>query len=144
MSTDLVDKKSTANRRKIVVGADGSELSLRAVEWAARQAQLTGTLLELVLAFGSDYVYIDRDEAQEYMQKDVDEAMRRAEAVAPGLEVTSRIFDRLPAIPLIEESKQARLLVVGSRGRGGFASRSLTRFPGQVGCCDHAATSATV
>jgi nucleotide-binding universal stress UspA family protein len=122
MPTDHDDKKSSAIRHRIIVGADGSEPSLRAVGWAARQAQLTGTPLEIVMAFGPDYVYVDRDEAQEYMQKDLDEAMRHAEAVAPGLEVTTKIFDRLPAIPLIEESKEARLLVVGSRGRGGFAS----------------------
>jgi nucleotide-binding universal stress UspA family protein len=122
MSTDLVDKKSPAIRNRIVVRADGSEPSLRAVEWAARQGQLTGTLLEIVMAFGPDYVYVNRDEADEFMQKDVDEAMRHAETVAPELEVTTKIFDCLPAIPLIEESKEARLLVVGSRGRGGFAA----------------------
>ena len=74
------------------------------------------------MAFGPDYVYADRAEAQEFMQKDVDEAIRHAEMAAPGLEVTTKIFDRLPAIPLIEQSKGAGLLVVGSRGRGGFAS----------------------
>ncbi len=71
-------------RHRIVVGADGSENSLRAVAWAAGQAQLTGSVLEIVMAFGPDYVYVDRDEAQELMQKDVDEAIRHAEKVAPG------------------------------------------------------------
>ena len=114
--------KSSATRRRIVAGTDGSENSLRAVEWAAGQAQLIGSVLEIVLAFGPDYVYVDRDEAQELMHKDVDEAIRHAEKAAPELEITTKIFDRLPAIPLIEQSKGAELLVVGSRGRGGFAS----------------------
>jgi nucleotide-binding universal stress UspA family protein len=107
---------------RIVVGADGSENSLRAVAWAARQARLTGSALEIVLAFGPDYVYVDRDEAREFMQKDIDEATRHAEEAAPGLEVTTKIFDDLPAIPLVQRSKGAGLLVVGSRGRGGFTS----------------------
>ncbi len=122
MATNPAVENDLSTRHWIVVGADGSENSLRAVAWAAKQAQLTGSVLEIVLAFGPDYVYVDQAEAQEYMQKDVDEAMRQAETVAPGLEVTTKIFDRMPALPLIEESKEARLLVVGSRGRGGFAS----------------------
>ena len=121
MPTNLVVNERMDVHR-IVVGADGSESSLRAVDWAASQAQLSGSVLEIVMAFGPDYVYVDRDEAQELMQKDLDEAIRHAEKSAPGLEVTTKIFDRPPAIPLIEQSKAAGLVVVGSRGRGGFAS----------------------
>ncbi len=122
MVTNPVVHDSAGIKRRIVVGADGSENSLRAVAWAAGQAQLTESVLEIVLAFGPDYLFVDQNEAQDFMQKDVDEAIRRAEKVAAGLEITTKIFDRLPAIPLIEESKGARLLVVGSRGRGGFSS----------------------
>jgi nucleotide-binding universal stress UspA family protein len=122
MATSPAVPNDASTRHRIVVGADGSENSLRAVAWAASQAHLTGSVLEILLAFGPDYVYVDQDEAQELMQKDVDEAVRRAEKVAPGIEITTKIFDRPPAIPLISESKEAGLLVVGSRGRGGFAS----------------------
>ena len=138
MSTNPLDNKSSGLRHRIVVGADGSENSLRAVAWAAGQAQLTRSVLEIVMAFGPDYIYVDQDEALELMQRDVDEAIRHAEKVAPGLEIMTKIFDRLPAIPLIEESKGARLLVVGSRGRGGFASLllgSVSRKCVHLGSC---------
>ncbi len=104
----------------IVVGVDGSEHSMAALEWAAAQAQRTDVALEIVAAFGPCYQYLSRSEADQCMQDDVAEAIVRAEKLAPGVDITSSTFEGPPGIVLIKEGAGADLLVVGSRGRGGF------------------------
>jgi nucleotide-binding universal stress UspA family protein len=113
-----MNKDATAHR--IVVGVDGSEHSMAALEWAAVQAQRTGVALEVVAAFGPGYQFLSRSEADKCMREDVAEAMVRAEKLAPGVDITSATFEGPPETGLITESAGADLLVVGSRGLGGF------------------------
>ena len=105
---------------RIVVGVDGSEHSMAALEWAAAQAELSGSALEIVAALGPGYQYLSRGEMNQLMQNDVTEALARAETLAPGVNITTRTFESAPESILIEEGTGADLLVVGSRGRGGF------------------------
>jgi nucleotide-binding universal stress UspA family protein len=105
---------------RIVVGVDGSEHSMAALEWAAAQAERSGTTLEIVAAFGPGYQYMSRSEADQCMQDDVAEALARAEKLAPGVAVTAKTFESPPEAILIKEGTGADLLVVGSRGLGGF------------------------
>ena len=113
-----MNKDDTTHR--IVVGVDGSGHSMAALEWAAVQAQRTGVALEIVAAFGPSYQFLSRGQANQCMQDDVDEAMVRAEKLASGVDITSVTFEGPPGTILTKEGRGADLLVVGSRGRGGF------------------------
>ena len=55
---------SLQNMHRIVVGVDGSENADRAVEWAAVQADRTGSVLEIHAAFGSGYVFLAPSEVE--------------------------------------------------------------------------------
>jgi len=106
--------------RRIVVGVDGSEHSITALEWAAAQAQLTGMALEIVAAFGPGYQFLSRSEADQCMEDDIADAVVRAEKLAPGVDITSTTYEGPPETVLMREAAGAELLVVGSRGLGGF------------------------
>lgn len=115
-----VNKNGADTTHRIVVGVDGSEHSIAALEWAAVQAQRSGVALEIVAAFGPWYQYLSLSDADQCMQDDVAEAMVRAEKLAPGVAITSTTFEGPPETVLIKKGAGADLLVVGLRGRGGF------------------------
>ena len=116
--------------KRIVVGVDGSEESKRALRWAARQAQLVGAELELITAwdipvtFGVP-VYADdvdlADAARQVLQETVAEVLGER----PAVPVRPTGVQGQPARALVEASKDAELLVVGSRGRGGIVGALL-------------------
>ncbi len=121
MTADTNAKGSTAStRHRIVVGVDGSEHSIAALEWAAAQAQRSGVVLEIVSASVPGNQYLSRSEVEQCLQSNVDEATRRAQKLAPGVDITSATLAVPPEAVLIKESAGADLLVVGSRGLGGF------------------------
>jgi len=111
---------------KIVVGIDGSPSSLDALAWAARQADLTGSSLEIVMTWEwpSSYgwaVPIPNDfDPEEDVRKGLETALEGVRAEYPGLSIDPRVVSGHPAPILVEASKGADLLVVGSRGHGEF------------------------
>jgi len=116
-----VDKRPDAGARWIVAGVDGSANAMVALEWAATQAQRTGAVLEIVTAFGRDYVFLTPSEVNRVMDTDIDDATVRVKTIAPEVAISSRTYAGSPEAVLLEESAGADLLVLGSRGRGGFA-----------------------
>lgn len=113
---------------RIAVGVDGSACGDQALVWAAEEAQRCGA--ELLLVHGWTYPYQGprngASEARDDMKLD---AMRMLEACskrvkdrAPELRVHSIISEQSPAKAIIDAGKEADLLVVGSRGHGGFAA----------------------
>jgi nucleotide-binding universal stress UspA family protein len=113
----------------IVVGLDGSTGSEHAVMWAATEARLHHLPLRAVLAW--DYLnqhHADGDNVFDpaYGEQDAREALTAylARAFAPGTppEVEQVVVCDLPARALLDAAAGAELLVVGARGRGGFAS----------------------
>ncbi len=108
-------------RGRIAVGFDGSEESSLAVRWAAIEAARRDLTLRIVSAFGPDYIFTTDEECRDYMDKVAGQAVRVAEESAAGITVEHRGHRDLPAPVLLEESTSADLLVVGCRGRGGFA-----------------------
>lgn len=112
-----------ANR--IVVGVDGSESSLQALRWARHLARPTGASIEIVTAWPtpigwSDEGWVDdwspKTAAEETVQKVVNDVFDDE----PG-SVTVQVAPGSPAQLLIEAGRGAAMIIVGSRGHGGFA-----------------------
>jgi nucleotide-binding universal stress UspA family protein len=119
--SDIDTKKS----RRIVVGIDGSNASLSALEWAACQAEFTDASLEIVVAwewptsFGWSLVPDGYDPSGDLWSM-VEPILESVRAAHPRIVVMSKIVEGHPAPVLIKESLGAELLVVGSRGHGEF------------------------
>jgi nucleotide-binding universal stress UspA family protein len=115
----------TGNR--IVVGVDGSAGSLAAVEWAARQSELTGAVLEVVMtwewpvSYGWSLPIPSGYDPKHDAEKALDEALQPVRAAHPAITIKSAALEGHPAPLLVKASKGADLLVVGSRGHGEFA-----------------------
>jgi nucleotide-binding universal stress UspA family protein len=118
--------------RRIVAGIDGSEGSLEALRWAAREAELRDADLLVVLAWmlpsAGPYLVplpVDVDEWREGAAQ----ALRQAMTAVFGGTWPDRVHAELRDGPasrvLVEAAKDADLLVVGSRGHGGFVGALL-------------------
>jgi len=117
----------------ILVGLDGSEHSHKALDWAVKHAALEHAPLTVLAVHevaasawtGSPIIYPADKPAEEKAQQAAQEAVTKAvsELGGPGPEsVTVRAVSGQPAQALIEASADADLVVVGSRGAGGFAT----------------------
>lgn len=116
-------------RLPVVAGVDGSASSTRAMRWAANQAALWDCPLRLVHAevwpwIQQPVVAGKPSHYREGMTQAAQDWLRQAAEVAtetaPELTVSTERLDGAPAQILTEESRRARLVVVGSRGLGGF------------------------
>jgi nucleotide-binding universal stress UspA family protein len=108
----------------VVVGVDGSAPALRAVRWAAREAERLGAELRVVHAGGpeSGFEWVDDRAALAAAERaTAAEAARIAGEEAPSLPVEQVVRSGSPVPLLVEESRGARLLVTGTRGLGGVA-----------------------
>jgi nucleotide-binding universal stress UspA family protein len=116
----------------ITVGIDGSDHSVRALEWAAneaavRNAPLTVLTVHLVLQSGWTGNPVTFPKDSEELEKESQAAEEMTLKVTSQLgearpaSVTVRAVIGFPVQELIEASRKADLLVVGSRGAGGFA-----------------------
>ncbi|RAY13775.1 universal stress protein [Actinomadura craniellae] len=112
-------------RDPIIVGVDGSERARRAIDWAAAEAELHDLPVRLVNA--SMLLVRDGSLTEEgYARQDatrtelLEEARDRVLRRAPGLEVTTDLLAGEPGRALLDESENASMLVLGSRGVGGF------------------------
>lgn len=109
-------------QRVVVAGIDGSAPAETAIKWAADEAVSRRTSLRLVHAFvwpefkvplgPSDVAPGLRAGAD----KVVEDAVELARKLEPGLEIEGTRHDGFPAPILLQESKHAEVLVIGSRG----------------------------
>jgi nucleotide-binding universal stress UspA family protein len=141
MSTEGKAASAGSNRR-IVVGVDGSESASMALDWAAAEADRTGALLDIQTAYEPGYVHVTKDEIQRCMDVLVKEAAARVAELTPGVTTASGTHEESPAKVLIEASDGADLLVVGSRGLGGFKGLLLGSVSQQ--CSHHARCPVTI
>jgi nucleotide-binding universal stress UspA family protein len=118
---------STEAQRRIVVGVDGSPASAKALDWALAQAETTGATVEAVQAWEVPVMYgtgmmvlPGGEEFDEAAKRSLESAVARATEVRPGVPVEARTVAGHPAKTLLDAAEGADLLVVGSRGHGGF------------------------
>ncbi|MDN0200027.1 universal stress protein [Streptomyces sp. S.PNR 29] len=118
--------------RPLVVGVDGSEPSMRAVDWAADEAALRGLPLRLVYASlweryeGAALAHDLGDPSEQVPAEDiVASAARRARARRPEVQVSTEVVPEEPEYALPREGRYATALVVGTRGRSGLAEALL-------------------
>lgn len=112
----------------VVAGYDGSEESAAAVRWAARHARATQrplhvvhcSLWPLLTRHLGPVPGVSGSGLEQSAQAVLDEGVAHAAAEAQGIEIRSSLVHGLPAQLLVEISAREHLLVVGSRGLGGF------------------------
>jgi nucleotide-binding universal stress UspA family protein len=133
--------RQSRTRGVVVVGVDGSSGANEALRWAAAEARLRRTRLRVVLVTtpgffsatgaGYGYPYIDasvdtlpgagfhglRQAGEELL----DHLIADVEADGEGLEIEREVVEGAPVDVLVHAVAPGDLLVVGSRGHGGFA-----------------------
>ena len=129
---------------RVVVGVDGSPQSRRALRWAAQEAKLRNAHLSVIHAYSLPHLGAEQAlsteviarvqrEAKDLVENEVDELGE----MAAGLDVSCAAAEGGPAQVLLEVAREADLLVVGSRGRGGFTALLLGSVSQQ--CAHHTA-----
>ena len=132
----------------IVVGVDHSAGAKAALRFALEEARLRQAKLRVVHAWQFGYIGApgfegslpavggDLAEFHEAAEAALDETLRGVVADADGVAIERRVDQGAAAPVLIEESRDADVLVVGSRGHGGFAQLLLGSVSQQ--CALHA------
>jgi nucleotide-binding universal stress UspA family protein len=114
----------TPRTRKVVVGVDGSQSSVAALREGARLAAERGDDLVAIAAWHMPISY-GGFPAGWYPEADAESTLDATAKATFGDDLpagySQLVLQGLPAHVLIEESRDADLLVVGSRGHGGFA-----------------------
>jgi len=126
----------------IIVGIDGSAHAQRALEWAVKEAAVRAQPLTVITVWrtavgywGAPVMYAGDRESADNAHKAAQEALDKAVVeVGLGLPVstTVRAISGIAAAELVNASKSADLLVIGSRGTGGFARLLLGSVAAQV------------
>lgn len=129
----------SVNGRRIVAGVDGSSSSISALRWAMNQARLTGARVDAVIAWRYPPMYgpavVSIADYEPGARQILSEALTEVTA-GSGVQVRQYVVQGHPAQVLLDAADGADLLVVGSRGHGGFTEALL----GSVGqhCVHHA------
>jgi nucleotide-binding universal stress UspA family protein len=142
MTTTSSKPENAASIHRVVVGIDGSPAGDHALEWAAAEAARSGAVLEGHTSYEPGYVFISREEVQMAVKRVIDEATAHLADIAPGVSFNGVTHEGPAAKSLIDASKEADLLVVGSRGIGGFTGLLLGSVSQQ--CAQHAHCSIVI
>jgi nucleotide-binding universal stress UspA family protein len=120
--------------QSIVIGVDGSEGGKTALEFAAHEAAAHRVTLRVVCAWDVPYSvyaggFVPPADLRETVQRDAETTARLAAEFAselePSIYVEHEAVEGHPSEVLVKEAADALLIVVGSRGHGGFASMLL-------------------
>ncbi|GAA1974044.1 universal stress protein [Microbacterium pumilum] len=132
---------NSANQRPIVVGVDGSRSSIDALRKAAELADVFNAPIEAITAWQFPITYDQtlptgiwspEGEAADTLSRAIHEAFPSGKPE----NLTTQIAAGPPAAVLIKKSETASMLVLGSRGRGGFAGLLLGSV--STACTQHA------
>ncbi|MGV8978460.1 MAG: universal stress protein [Cellulomonas sp.] len=117
----------------VLVGVDGSNSSLHALDWAAASAKVHHRSLRIVCSYSlpsftaasldGGYAALDDTAIQAGARAVLEEATQRI--ASAGVEVTATVATGDATGVLVELSREVAVAVVGTRGRGGFADRVL-------------------
>lgn len=127
---------------RIVVGVDGSEEARHALQWAVHEAGVRGASVDVVNAWVAPYEYMAgipgpispsvlpdiENERQELVDREI-AAVRSKDS---GIELTPVVVNDSASHALLQQAKGADMLVVGSRGHGGFVGLLLGSVSQQV------------
>ncbi|MEV7908520.1 universal stress protein [Streptomyces anulatus] len=117
--------RDSTDRRPVVAGYDGSKPSERALRWAVEEARLRFVPLIICHAWqwssGTPLSLASMDTIRRMGQQVLDKGVLLARDLSSRLEIRTRLDTGSPSVVLMSESGIADLLVVGSRGSGGFA-----------------------
>jgi nucleotide-binding universal stress UspA family protein len=126
----------------IIVGIDGSNHSQHALEWAVREAAVRRVPLTVIAVYrttagywGGPVAYPQDIELSADTRKDAEDATDKALASVGGprpASVTVRAVCGIPAEELVRAGEDAEMIVVGSRGNGGFSRLLLGSVSSQV------------
>lgn len=128
----------------IVVGVDGSDASRAALRWAREEAVLRGSQVKAVHVWRYplmthvpgivDAPIFARDDLEEEARALLDKVVSEVEAESPGqaAPVERKVVEGVASAELVRHAEGAELLVVGNRGRGGFADLLLGSVAHQV------------
>ena len=136
----------------VVVGVDGSPSSTKALEWAARHAEGIGATLRTVLAWhypsaaGGPPIGVAphsvTDQVEQSRHEILDKEIAAVCGAEPAIAIERRVVYGHPAQALIDESKDANVLVVGNKGHGGFSGMMLGSV--SIHCATHARCPVTI
>jgi nucleotide-binding universal stress UspA family protein len=122
---------TSSTNRRILVGIDGSPQSRVALEWAAREAQRGGGEIDAVHVYGSGLAWIDvgSDAEPLILARSAENAKQTLHEIIAAAELPAETDVRIepvvvlgePSAVLCDRARSADLLVVGTRGHGGFA-----------------------
>jgi nucleotide-binding universal stress UspA family protein len=134
----------------VVVGVDGSDPSVAALNWASRYGAATGATVRAVRVWhyptaaglppGKTPQPVE-GEVEGWIRNELSEAVTKANP-DPSARIESKIVYGHPAQALIDESRGQSLLVVGHRGHGGFADALTGSIA--IHCVNHAACPVVV
>ena len=127
----------------ILVGIDGSAHSRRALEWAAHEAAIRHTPLTVLIVhetargyFSSGISYPGdegfEDKAREAAQQETDQVLAGLGDGPRPEPVTVRAISGIPAEEILNAAADADMIVVGSRGAGGFKRLLMGSVSSQV------------
>lgn len=134
---------------EIVVGVDTSAGAKEALRFALEEARLRGASVRAVHAWrfipptigfpesGVELADVDVSRLRRGVEAALEETVAEVAGEQPGVEIRTRIVEGPAAAVLVDESRGAALLVVGSRGHGGFTGLLLGSVSQQV--ASHAA-----
>jgi nucleotide-binding universal stress UspA family protein len=107
----VVRSPATAGAGRIVVGVDGSESSRRALAWAVEEGRLRAAVVAVVHA---------HHRGAESAEAELDAALGAVDVAGLPAPPERHLMAAGAAPAILELARDAQLVVVGSRGRGGF------------------------
>ena len=138
------------SRQVVVVGVDGSDPSVAALNWASRYGAATGATVRAVRVWhyptaaglppGKTPEPVET-EVEGWVRDELSQAVTKANA-GSSAQVETKIVYGHPAQALIDESRGESLLVLGHRGHGGFAEALTGSIV--IHCVNHAACPVVV
>ncbi|MEU8511060.1 universal stress protein [Kitasatospora sp. NPDC048722] len=126
-----MSEQTGSRQRRIVVGVDGSPASVDALRWAVRQARMQEAVVEALtvwqhpVATGWTVPVTAYEQLPGIARKILDDSVREAVVDGGPVEVLTRVQEGGAAQCLLDAARGAELLVVGSRGHGGFTGALL-------------------